>query len=1030
MADERAERRLSAILAADVVGYSRLVESDEAATLAAFKGHLDDLIAPTIADNRGRIVKTMGDGVLAEFQSAVDAVLCARAIQAGMAARNAEIAEDRRLRFRIGINVGDVVIDGDDIQGDGVNVAARMEALAKPGGICISGTVHDHVHGKVDAEFQDLGEQEVKNLARAVRAYRVAGDGGDATIARKPRWRIPAIAAAIAVVVGTAGGVAWWQPWAPDVEPASIEKMAHPLPDKPSIAVLPFDNLSGDPKQDYLGHGMSENIITALSKIPNMFVIARNSTFSYKDKAVKVRQVAEELGVRYVLEGSVQRSGDHVRITAQLIDALGGHHLWAERYDREFKDIFALQDDVTRNVVTALQVELTEGGEALLWSRQTDDPRAIESYLRGREHLFRMNKAENAEAQRLFTEAVALAPKLGIAWASLATTHFFAARFGWSEDRARSAAHATRLAKKALEIDGSEVDAYVQLSNLAMLQRNHEQAEAYCEKALALNPTANATSNCARIWTYLGRPREALPLINQAMRLSPYYPATYLFALGNAHRMLGNYDEAIAALKAWQDRAPNSPFPYDMLAMTYAQAGRDDEARAAAAALLKVKPDFTLKWFAKLLLFKDPAENKRFLDVLRKLGVPESPPLKLPDKPSIAVLAFTNMSDDKQQEYFSDGITEDIITDLSKVSGLFVVARNSTFTYKGKAVDVREVSRDLGVRHVLEGSVRRSGDQLRITVQLVDATTGGHVWAERYDRDAKDVFAIQDEIAAKVVAELAVTLKANEQERLYRRHTDNLEAYETYLRALRLRFPTRNVDRRAKRKRLLERVTELDPHFAGGYALLAMHYTQQVRHDQSATPDADIERALVLAKRAVATDDTFAISYVALANAYLMRHEQDKAVAAAQEAVRIQPGNTVTYAFLGYYLHWAGRADEAISAVKTAVRLNRNAKGNARIRNTAYLGMAYVTARRYEDAITTLDRHRASHTRRGTNALSFLAAAYIATGQDAKAHAAMKAFLDKKPGRTIATYRHPRLYKRKVDLDRYLNLLRRAGMPE
>jgi adenylate cyclase len=345
-------------------------------------------------------------------------------------------------------------------------------------------------------------------------------------------------------------------------------------------------------------------------------------------------------------------------------------------------------------------------------------------------------------------------------------------------------------------------------------------------------------------------------------------------------------------------------------------------------------------------------------------------------------------------------------------------------------VDVRNVARDLGVRHVLEGSVRRSGDQLRITVQLVDATTGGHVWAERYDRATKDVFAIQDEIAGKVAAELSVTLNASEQERLYRRHTDNLEAYETFLRARRLGGVTTDAGRRAKRRKLIERVIELDPSFAGGYSRLSMDYALRVRQRRSASPEEDVERALELAQRAVATDDTWAMSYVALARVYLLKHENDKAVAAAQEAVRIQPSNADAHAFLGDFLHWAGRGEEAIGAVRTAVRLNPKPTKGASFRNASFIGMAYFTAGRYDDAIASLIPHYALRVRRGTTSLSFLAAAYAATGQDKKARPAMKAFLDKKPQTTLSNFRSPRLYKRKEDRDRFVSLLRKAGMPE
>ena len=341
------QRRLAAILAADVAGYSRLMGEDEEGTRTRFNAHLNELIEPAIASRRGRIVNTTGDALLVEFASVVDAVQCAVEIQNGMAERNADEPDDQRIVFRIGVNLGDVIIEGDDIHGDGVNVAARLEALADPGGVSVSGKVFEEVGGKLDFGFEDLGPQEVKNIAQPVPAYRVLPEGQQPIAPSRKKapshWRIPAIAAAILVLIA-AGGIAWWEPWAPDVEPASIDKMAFKLPDKPSIAVLPFTNMSGDKGQEFFSDGITEDIITDLSKVSGLFVVARNSTFTYKGKAVKVREVAEEFGVRYVLEGSVRRSADRVRINVQLIDAIAGSHVWAERYDREPKDIFAIQD--------------------------------------------------------------------------------------------------------------------------------------------------------------------------------------------------------------------------------------------------------------------------------------------------------------------------------------------------------------------------------------------------------------------------------------------------------------------------------------------------------------------------------------------------------------------------------------------------------------------------------------------------------------------------------------------------------------
>lgn len=371
---ERAERRLTAILAADVAGYSRLMGSDEEGTLARLKAHRLALVDPKIGEYRGRIVKTTGDGLLAEFASVIDATRCAVEVQRGMGERNAEVAQDKRIEFRIGINVGDIIIDGNDIFGDGVNVAARLEGLAEPGGICVSGRVQEDVNGKLDIAFEDAGEQALKNIARPVRVYRVR------------------------------------------TEKAAV-KASSALPDKPSIAVLPFQNMSGDPEQEYFADGLAEDIITSLSKVPKLFVIARNSTFTYKGKAVDVRQVARELGVRYVLEGSVRRSGERLRITGQLIDAATGNHVWAERYDRPLRDVFDVQDEITKEIVLALSVELTDGERALLFSRSTRSLEAWLEAIRGFDHWVEGSPKGIREARLHFERAIAIDPDYTLALA-------------------------------------------------------------------------------------------------------------------------------------------------------------------------------------------------------------------------------------------------------------------------------------------------------------------------------------------------------------------------------------------------------------------------------------------------------------------------------------------------------------------------------------------------------------------------------------------------------------------------------------
>jgi TolB-like protein/class 3 adenylate cyclase len=422
------ERRLVAILAADMVGYSRLMEVDEEGTITRQRIHRSELIDPAIAEHDGRMVKTTGDGLLVEFPSVVDAVRCAVAIQKAMAEREAGVPEGRRIRYRVGINLGDIVIDGDDILGDGVNVAARLEGLAEPGGICIPRKVMHEVRNKLDVGFEFTGEQKVKNIETKIPVYRVLLDPDAAGKVigeprpRRPLWQPGAVGAALVAAVAIAA--IWWQPWVPVIEPASLERMAYPLPDRPSIAVLPFTNMSDDASQEYFADGMTEDLITDLSKLSGLFVIARNSSFTYKGKSVKVRQVAEELGVRYVLEGSVRRVGDQVRINAQLIDATTGGHLWAERYDGSLDDVFGLQDKVTREVVAALAVTLTPVEQAEEAQPETGSTEAYDAFLRGWSYYRRSTPDGYAKAIPYFEKAIELDPDYSRAYAALAAIYW------------------------------------------------------------------------------------------------------------------------------------------------------------------------------------------------------------------------------------------------------------------------------------------------------------------------------------------------------------------------------------------------------------------------------------------------------------------------------------------------------------------------------------------------------------------------------------------------------------------------------
>ena len=588
------ERRLTTILAADVVGYSSLMASDEAGTLAQLKAHRKELIEPKTAEYGGRVVKLMGDGTLMEFGSVVDAVNFAVDVQRSTTERNASVPEDRRITYRIGINIGDIIVEDDDIYGDGVNVAARLEGLAESGGICVARNVFDQVKGKVAVGFQDLGPQDFKNIPEPVQVYRVVQDGAVITAAVKIRstakW--PVVACVLILLLIATGALVWQQPWLPKDEPTSAANMAFPLPDKPSIAVLPFNNMSNDPSQEYFVDGMTEDLITDLAKIESLFVIARNTVFTYKNKSVVVPNVARKLGVKYVLEGSVRRAGDAVRINAQLIDGATGAHIWAERYDGSLADIFALQDKVTSEIVAQLQITLTPDEQKRQKLKGTDNVDAHDAYLRGWQLYRRYAPEEFAKAIPHLKFAVELDPEYGQAWAALASIYWITYQKGeaWSSivnpdrsnqvsvDGARNKAEINlRQAKRNPTPLAHQVE-----SQISWDYRQFDQALSEAKQAIALNqndPAGHLALALALI--FAGNAEAAITSAETAVRRDPNFPGGPLFALGTAQMMLERYDEAKATLQRAMTFIPDESAILVPLSIAYVRTGQQEEAKAA-----------------------------------------------------------------------------------------------------------------------------------------------------------------------------------------------------------------------------------------------------------------------------------------------------------------------------------------------------------------------------------------------------------------------------------------------------------------
>ena len=627
--EERAKRKLTSILSADVKGYSPLMGGDELATVETLKKYCD-VISSLVGDYGGRVVDSPGDNLLAEFVSVVDAVECGVKIQGVLKDENAQLSENRSMEFRIGINLGDVIDDEGRIHGDGVNVAARVESLAEGGGICISGTAFDQIGKKLPLGYEYMGEQDVKNIEKPIRVYKVLTEpeyAGNVIGEERPKsrqWRWAAIAIILIIV---AGALALWNSYfrPPPIEPASVARMAFPLPDKPSIAVLSFTNMSEDPKQEYFSDGITEDIITALSKTTKMFVIARTSSFKYKGKEVDVRTVGRELGVRYVLEGSVRKAGDKVRITAQLIDAKTNKHLWAERYDRDLQDIFAIQDEIKMNIITALRVQLTEGEQAAFSIKSQTNLDAYLRYLEAREYAADFSRDTNIKARKAAEEAIALDPSFQGGYSVLAQVEFFDVWLGLSESPKDSLRRAIKLAKKAIAIEDSP-EPHRTLAGVYILLRKLDEAIAEGKKAIELDPnSANAHGTLGHVLMMADMPQEAVLILNKAIRLNPYPPSRYFHDLADAYNRLGKHEEAITAGKKAVRIQPKDFIAHLSLVSGYSLLGREEEARAQVAEMLRINPKFCIP---RVIggSFKTPEVIERSIKIWHKAGVSDCPP--------------------------------------------------------------------------------------------------------------------------------------------------------------------------------------------------------------------------------------------------------------------------------------------------------------------------------------------------------------------------------------------------------------------
>ncbi len=1031
MAEGGVERRLAAIVAIDVAGYSRLMGADEDGTLSALKAHRE-ATTPIGERHGGRMVGTSGDGELWEFPSVTEAVLCAVEVQAIMAERNQNIPEERRMLYRIGINLGDVMIDGEDIYGDGINVAARLEALAEPGGICVSRTVRDNVRDRLDIAFADQGEVEVKNIARPVRVFRVLAEGEAERTAvglagGLRRWfKYVAMTFVIAML---AGGGLWWWSQQPDFEPADPKKFAFELPEKPSIAVLPFEYLGKDREENaYLADALGQHVVGALSFLSGIFIIDWRSMQKTKGQNLEVRNVAEKFGVQFVLKGTVQKTGNRIRLNAELTDAISGHTQWTKTFDRDLEKWFEIQDAIAKDIASSMHVRFQGGGDdAISWASSTKNLNAYKLSLQGFDEMRKYTPESHAKARKLFAMAEKEDPNFVAAKVVLAITRFTAGRFGYVKDRQGEVEAGMLLSKAALKIAPDSAIAVGLDGFLDVWRGQYVSAIEKTERAVSMNPNSAAAQQFLGVaYLYAGRADVAVKALKRSGRLYGQYEPGQSFHLTFALVDAGRHDEALAHIDWYieqKGRTDISELIYRALAL--AGLGREGEAKLVISDVLKRKPDLTTRNMFKSIAYpyKDDWGFKNHGPTLARLGLPIGLPL---EKPAIAVLPFANLSDDKEQEYFADGMTDDLITDLSKLSGLIVIARNSVFTYKGKAVKVQEVAKDLNVTHVLEGSVRRAGGQIRINAQLIDAKTGAHLWAEKYSRQLEDVFALQDDVVHNIVGALKVKLDPAETTRVSRIPTANLDAYDSFLKAEAI---SNRMERKALGKALdlYKKAIDLDPNFAEAHAADAWlslyvyrssfwrimgHMEARRRYETSS-------------RQALMLDPENETALRARAHMFALDGEHRQSAATARRIVELYPNSAHGYLTLAGALTNLAATDDALRTVVTALRLDPNLDAS----RLAIAAWVYFGAGDYEKAADYY-RQVVSLAPKSFSGHNGIIASQGQLGNLQEARVSFQTVLGFWPAYNISFFANIWDYWNPDILGRWIDGLRKAGVPE